>query len=102
MKDSVTAEGGNYSNAGLSINPRDPALRNVTSHCCESQNGRPSVSRCTQQGEMRNTQMRIKLKITVFNKDKAGQGRADTQEHRGVTSRPDDTKLNRQELIYTG
>ncbi len=33
MKDSLTAEGGNYSNAGLSINPRSPALRNVTSHC---------------------------------------------------------------------
>ncbi len=32
-KDSLTAEGGNYSSAGLSINPRSPALRNVTSHC---------------------------------------------------------------------
>ncbi len=42
MKDSVTAEGGNYSNAGLSISRHDPALRNVTSHCGESQNGRPS------------------------------------------------------------
>ncbi len=31
----TTAEGRNYSNAG-------PALRNVTSHCGESQNGRPS------------------------------------------------------------
>ncbi len=38
----TTAEGGNYSNAGLSINPRGPALRNVTSHCGENQNGRPS------------------------------------------------------------
>ncbi len=38
----TTAEGGNYSNAGLSINPRGPTLRNVTSHCGESQNGRPS------------------------------------------------------------
>ncbi len=26
------------------------------------------------------------------------QGRADTQEHRGVTSRPDQKELNRQEL----
>ncbi len=42
MKDSVTAEGGNYSNPGLSINPCGPALRNVMSHCGESQNGRPS------------------------------------------------------------
>ncbi len=42
MKDSVTAEGGNYSNAELSIKPRGPALRNVTSHCGESVNGRPS------------------------------------------------------------
>ncbi len=42
MKDIVTAEGGNYSNAGLSINLCGPALRNVTSHCSESQNGRPS------------------------------------------------------------
>ncbi len=42
MKDSVTAEGGNYSNAGLSINPCGQALQNMTSHCGESQNGRPS------------------------------------------------------------
>ncbi len=38
----TTVEGRNYSNAGLSIKPRGPALRNVTSHCGESQNGRPS------------------------------------------------------------
>ncbi len=37
----TTAESGNYSNAGLSINPRGPALRNMTSHCGENQNGRP-------------------------------------------------------------
>ncbi len=42
-----------------------------------------------------------KLKITVFNDIRARQGKADRQEHRGVTSRPDDTKLNRQELKYT-
>ncbi len=36
LKDSVTAEGGNYSNAGLSIKPRAPALRNMMSHCIES------------------------------------------------------------------
>ncbi len=49
MKDSVTAESGNYSNSGLSINPHGPsinphgpALRNMTSHCGESQNGRLS------------------------------------------------------------
>ncbi len=29
----TTTEGGNYSNAGLSINSRGPALCNVTSHC---------------------------------------------------------------------
>ncbi len=57
--------------------------------------------RCTQQGETRNTQTRINLKLTVFNVDEARQGRADTQEHQGVTSRPENTKLNRQELIYT-
>ncbi len=43
MKDSIQlTEGGNYSNAGLSISRRGPALRNVTSHCGERQNGRPS------------------------------------------------------------
>ncbi len=41
MKDNVPAEGGNYSNAGLSIKPSDLALRNMTSHCGESQNDRP-------------------------------------------------------------
>ncbi len=35
MKDRVTTEGGNYSNAGLSIKPP----RNMISHCGESQNG---------------------------------------------------------------
>ncbi len=40
--DSVTPEGGNYSNTGLSINPHGPALQNVTSHCGVNQNGRPS------------------------------------------------------------
>ncbi len=50
-----------------------------------------------------------KLKITVFNdtskarQDKTKQGRAGragqgTQEHWGVTSRPDKKELNRQEL----
>ncbi len=38
----TTAEGGNYRNAGLSINRRGPALRNVTSHYSENQNDRPS------------------------------------------------------------
>ncbi len=33
MKDSVTAEGGNYSNAELSIKPSSPAPSTVTSHC---------------------------------------------------------------------
>ncbi len=38
----TTAECVNYGNAGLSINPRGPALRNVTSHCGENHNGKPS------------------------------------------------------------
>ncbi len=33
---------------------------------------------------------------------KTTQGKADTQEHRGVTSRPDEIKLNRQDYKYTG
>ncbi len=33
--------------------------------------------------------------------DKARQSKADSQKHRGVTSGPDDTKLNRDELKYT-
>ncbi len=33
----------------------------------------------------------------------SGQGKADIdKKHRGVTSRPDDTKLNRQDYKYTG
>ncbi len=36
MKDSITAEGENCSNSGLSINPRGPALRNRMSHSGES------------------------------------------------------------------
>ncbi len=35
-----------------------------------------------------------KLKLTVFNEGKARQGRADTQEHRGVTSRPDPRRVS--------
>ncbi len=42
MKDSVIAESRNYNKAGLSINPRGSALRNVMSHCGENQNGRPN------------------------------------------------------------
>ncbi len=38
----ITAEGGNYGNAGLSIGPCGPALCNVMSHCIENQNGRLS------------------------------------------------------------
>ncbi len=41
------------------------------------------LSRCTQQGETRNTQTRIYFKIIVFNDDiKVRQGNADTQKHR--------------------
>ncbi len=32
----------------------------------------------------------------------AGQGKAYRQDKPGVTSRPDEMKLNRHELIYTG
>ncbi len=32
----------------------------------------------------------------------AGQGKADRQETPGVTSRPDEIKLNRQDYKYTG
>ncbi len=38
----TTAEGGNYSNAGLSIIPRGPALRKCDVTLRENQNGRPS------------------------------------------------------------
>ncbi len=38
----IPTPSGIYINAGLSINPRGPALWNVTSHCGENQNGRPS------------------------------------------------------------
>ncbi len=44
--------------------------------------------------------------IIVFNKtsglDMAGQGKADRQETPGVTSRPDEIKLKRQELNTQG
>ncbi len=77
------------------------------------------LSRCTQQGETKNSQTRLKLKITVFNSGKArqgkarqgkarqgraGQGRAGQgrPEHRGVISTPDEKELNRQELNTQG
>ncbi len=41
------------------------------------------LSRCTQRGGTRNTKMKIKLKITVFNVDKAGQDKAG-QTHRNT------------------
>ncbi len=65
------------------------------------------LSRCTQQGRTRNTQTRIKLKITVFNQSKQGKTGQDkarlTQTGTpGVTSRPDEKELNRQELNTQG
>ncbi len=47
---------------------------------------------------------RSKLKITIFNKsERARQGKAETDRNTGViTSRPDRTKLNRQQLKYPG
>ncbi len=41
--------------------------------------------------------------IIVFNDDiRARQGKADSQKHQRVTSRPDQIKLNRQDFKYTG
>ncbi len=54
------------------------------------------LSRCTQQGETRNTQTRINFKIIVFNDDiKGRQGKVDTP---GITSRPDEMEYKRQDL----
>ncbi len=53
-------------------------------------------------GRNKDTQMRTWTQITVFNEDKAGQGKADRQETPGVTSRPDKIKLKRQELNTQG
>ncbi len=54
------------------------------------------LSRCTQQGETRNTQTRRYFKIIVFNDDiKVRQGNAETP---GITSRPDEMELKRQDL----
>ncbi len=58
------------------------------------------LSRCTHQGETRNTQTRIYFKIIVFNDDiKVRQGKVDTP---GITSRPDDMELKRQDLNTHG
>ncbi len=54
-------------------------------------------------GRNKDMQTRIKLKIIVFNEDiRARQGKADSQKHQGVTSRPDEIKLNKQDYKYTG
>ncbi len=54
------------------------------------------LSRCTQQGEMRNTQTRKYFKIIVFNDNiKGRQGKVDTP---GITSRPDEVEFKRQDL----
>ncbi len=54
------------------------------------------MSRCTQQGEMRNTQTRKYFKIIVFNDNiKGRQGKVDTP---GITSRPDEVQYKRQDL----
>ncbi len=63
---------------------------------------RQKVSRCTQQGGYRNTADEDVTQITVFNEDKAGQGKADRQETPGVMSRPDEIKVSRQDYKYTG
>ncbi len=56
-----------------------------------------SLSRCTHEGGT-GTRRRGQTQIILFNEDiKAGQGRADSQKHRGVTSRPDEIKLKRQD-----
>ncbi len=57
------------------------------------------LSRCIQRGGTRNTKTRSKLKITVFNINKAGQGKAETDSNRGVvTSRPAHTNLTDSNL----
>ncbi len=54
------------------------------------------LSRCTQQGETRNTQTRRYFKIIVFNDNIRGrQGKVDTP---GITSRPDKMEFNKQDL----
>ncbi len=92
--------------------PREPNHRNKTnlSKTKKTKRGEgapPTVmsgllSRCTQQGGYRNTQTSTLTQITVFNEDKAGQGKADRQETPGVTSRPDEILLKRQELNTQG
>ncbi len=58
------------------------------------------VSRCTQQGETRNTQTRKYFKIIVFNDDiRVTQGKVDTT---GITSRPDEMEYKRQDLNTPG
>ncbi len=57
------------------------------------------LSRCTQQGEMRNTQTRKYFKIIVFNDNiRVTQGKVDTP---GITSRPDDIEYKKTGLKYT-
>ncbi len=58
------------------------------------------LSRCTQQGETRNTQTRRYFKIIVFNDNiKGRQGKVDTP---GITSRPDEMEYKRQDLNTQG
>ncbi len=55
------------------------------------------LSRCTHEGGTRTRRRERKLKILVFNDDKAGQDKAERQDTPGVTSRPDEIKLKRQD-----
>ncbi len=74
--------------------------QNIIAYCWV----RYSVTVHTQQGGTRNTETRIKLKYTVFNSNEAGKDKAGQGRHTGtpgVMTRPDENKLNRQELKYT-
>ncbi len=75
----------------------------VKGHCLLFWSG--LLSRCTQQGGTRTCRWGGKLKYTVFNGHiKAGldKARLTWTETPGVTSRPDEIKLNRQDYKYTG
>ncbi len=72
----------------------------VSSVIKECDNFSSLLSRCTQQGETRNTQTRINFKIIVFNDDiRVTQGKVDTP---GITSRPDEMEYKRQDINTQG
>ncbi len=64
------------------------------------------LSRCTHEGGTGTRRRGYKLKlcflIRTSRQDMTGQGSTHKQDTPGITSRPDNIKLNRHELIYTG